>query len=132
MKKSSFEFQTPYLKQLDYQINEEFNEAVDSEINIDISVRNNVFRDKDKPEAVVEINVIIGDKTKKCPFFIDIVEGAKFRWEVDNDEKKIEYLLTHNAPALLVSYLRPVVTVITSASQLPAYEIPFIDFNDSE
>ena len=47
-------------------------------------------------------------------------------------EEQQEKLLTQNAPALLLSYMRPLVASATAASPYPAYHLPFIDFTKEE
>ena len=58
-------------------------------------------------EAFVVLSVTIGEKTDNSPFYIYAEQGAGFRWEKGTyDEVGIDNLLTQNAPALLISYLR--------------------------
>ena len=45
------------------------------------------------------------------------VEGANFRWNDELDDNMIDRLLNQNAPSLLLSYLRPIVAQVTSASK---------------
>ena len=40
----------------------------------------------------------------------------------------IDRLLNQNAPSLLLSYLRPIVAQVTSASKNGTYKIPFVNF----
>ena len=55
---------------------------------------------------------------------------AKFKWDSNLQEKNVEIFLNQNAPALLLSYARPIVSMVTNASHYPAYNIPFINFAD--
>ena len=44
-------------------------------------------------------------------------------------DEQIDNLLRKNAPALLLSYARPLIASITNASKFPTYNIPFLDFS---
>lgn len=68
----------------------------------------------------------IGEISEKNPFFINISEAAGFKWEDDTED--VDKLLSQNAPALLLSYMRPTISMITAASKYPAYNLPYINF----
>lgn len=73
----------------------------------------------------------IGKEDASVPFYIYAEEGAAFRWNAEKiDEQHREKLLKQNAPALLLSYLRPTISVITAASPFNAYDIPFMNFTE--
>ena len=81
--------------------------------------------------AVVVLNLLIGKKDDSSPFFIEAEEAALFRWNPEKvDAEHSEKLLKQNAPALLLSYLRPTISLITSASPYAAYDIPFMNFTE--
>ena len=56
-----------------------------------------------------------------------LVVASDFKWE-DLDDDTVEKLLNSNAPALLLSYMRPIVANLTNASNLPVYNLPFVNF----
>ena len=79
-------------------------------------------------QASVKVTLTIGSRDDTTPFYIEADEAANFRWEeaaFDND--KIEQLLEQNGVALLISYLRPIISSITAASPYPAYNLPYLD-----
>ena len=53
---------------------------------------------------------------------------ANFRWMEGFEKEQIDLLVSQNAPALLLSYARPIISMTTNASHYPAYNIPFINF----
>ena len=55
--------------------------------------------------------------------------ASDFKWE-DLDEKTVDSMLNLNAPALLLSYMRPIVANITNSSKFPTYNLPFINFKE--
>lgn len=77
---------------------------------------------------MVELILKLGESSLNTPFEIEARELAIFKWEKDYEESNINILLSQNAPALLLSYLRPIIANVTSASQFSAYNIPFINF----
>lgn len=79
---------------------------------------------------MVVLNLLIGKKTTPL-HFIEAEEAALFRWNPEKvDAEHSEKLLKQNAPALLLSYLRPTISLITSASPYAAYDIPFMNFTE--
>lgn len=127
---SQFQFTDPVLSELQFYINDNY-DAQNEDINLklSLSVNNNKLSGT---EAVVELCVEIGEKSALAPFYITATEGAIFRWEegIFSEEQDIHKFLSINAPALLLSYLRPIVSNITAMSKYPTYNIPFINFND--
>lgn len=130
MKESGFQFERPLLIGLTYDLNNEFelnsDKPIDLKLNFTVEV--NCDEEADK-EAEVALILEIGSKDKDSPYYIMAKEVSLFTWDNDSDEYS-EVLLHQNAPALLLSYLRPMIVNITAASPYPAYNIPFLDFTD--
>ena len=78
-------------------------------------------------EALVSLNIVIGEKSKSFPFYLSITMSAQFVCDKNKSEIFHELLET-NAPALLLSYARPIVSVITSQSGFPTLNLPFMNF----
>jgi len=132
MMTSDFQFSNPLLTAFNFHINHEYNaETEEVEVGLKISVSKKRTGER---EAIVELTVEIGEKDDSTPFYINATEGAFFKWEENafNGEKDIDVLLDVNAPALLLSYLRPIVAGITTASKYSSYNIPFINFNKTK
>lgn len=130
MKNSSFQFKAPVLSHLDFTLNNDFNRDERSHFKNDFQVGYN--KNEAGREAIVELSVAIGvpSESQNQPFSVKLVIGSVFRWNDDFSEELVESLLTTNAPALLVSYARPIVASITNSSGCGTYNIPFIDFTD--
>lgn len=88
-----------------------------------------VAEDEDKNEARVTLTLILGERSTQAPFYIKAVETAMFKWNEELDANVLDKLLRQNAPSLLLSYVRPIITQITAASPVDAYNIPYINFN---
>lgn len=130
---SVFQFTNPALLELEFKVNSEFDNSEKKEIKINLKVETQVNREEDEDNAFVVLCVTVGEDTDKVPFYVYAVEGANFKWEKERySEEEIHRLLQQNAPALLLSYLRPTIAVITGASPYGAYNIPFMNFRESK
>lgn len=124
---SAFQFTNPSLVDLEFVINEGFNRE-NEEMKILTSISVEVKRNEKENKALVRLIVEIGEKNSNMPFWIKAIEQANFKWSKDIDEVSCDHLLNQNAPSLLLSYLRPIIVQVTSASQYGTYHIPFINF----
>lgn len=127
MQMSEFQFSNPYLVGLDFKLNSDYVEQNASPINTEVTFNVAINKDETKPEAIVELTVIIGSMNYNSPFCIEATEGARFHWNKDISLDP-DRLLKQNAPALLLAYLRPIIAMLTTASPFNAYNLPYIDF----
>lgn len=130
MKKSNFEFTTPYILNLSYIANDEYRG------NSQIKYTNELvtyFKETDDVNSkIVGLNIKIGEKeNKNLPFFLEMSIEAKFKWEKDAyNENVLQELLTKNAAVLLLSYARPIISFVTASGPFPSYDIPFCNFQE--
>lgn len=130
MLKSSFQFTNPVLTTMKYCINENFKFSGELKVPIKFSISNN-YTSKSL-SSKVDLSVFIGEESDKYPYFISATMSSYFKWENGKySEADLNFLLTQNAPALLLSYLRPVIANITNVSPYLAYNIPFFDFTQN-
>lgn len=130
---SIFQFSNPALLKLDFKINNSFCSNDGEEIKLTLKVETRINREKNAEEALVVLCVNIGETTASSPFYVYAEESANFKWQRGAyDEEAINRLLKQNAPALLLSYLRPIIANITGASPYSAYNIPFMNFRESQ
>lgn len=137
---SVFQFSNPVLSKLNYSINEGFDGSIPREIEIKMEFSSQVMRDDKNRNAIVSLTCKIGEPDENAPFYIEAEEQAHYRWGCDSEGKLvdgalppnevIDSLLKKNAPTLLLSYLRPMVSTITAASPFGTYNIPFMDFSN--
>lgn len=127
MKESSFQFKNPSLSSMKFHENKYFSLKNGNEIEIQthISVSNSRIASN---KAIVKLQIVLGEENSTAPFYLETIFMAEFNWEHDLTEKDVTGLLDQNAPALLLSYARPIISLITNASHFPAYNIPFINF----
>lgn len=129
MKTSEFQFSNPYLSELNFKINENFIYLKEKSVEFQIKSNVNVNKhDDEENSAMVELHMEIGSDNEECPFCISITEVAFFKW--NSNVRDTDKLLSQNAPALLLSYVRPIVSNITAASKYPAYNLPYMNFTE--
>ena len=120
------------MKRLEYRPNDDFKIQPEQEdINMKLKFTVTVHKDEKLPEASVDLTCELGEKKSDYPYYLCVTETAKFLWSGSiDDAANLKFLLEKNAPALLLSFLRPVVWSITGLSPYPVYQIPFIDFTE--
>lgn len=128
MSTSKFQFISPYLVELSFVVNPEFN-VEDDEFEMKNSFFVNVKKMQNTNRAKVELTLEINMENEDAPFQLKIKVASDFIWE-ELDGEKVDSLLNMNAPALLLGYMRPIVANITNSSSFPVYNIPFINFKD--
>jgi len=125
MKESFFQFSNPQLIDLNFVINEDFDEELFNGFSIETKVHKGIV-ETDK-EAVVRLELLIGGIEEDYPFHIKIVMSGKF---MCTQKDYFEKLLNTNAPALLLSYARPIISLVTSQAGYPAFDLPFMNFTE--
>lgn len=130
MEKSKFKFKTPELKSVSFLESPDFSEQeYDGML---FEGKTEIARVKDKNLAKVTLKVKIGDVGNAYPFLINVEMTSLFAWDNDVDEKLIDELLRVNAPSLILSYIRPLVSIITGNSRFSAFNIPFMNMGDNK
>lgn len=129
MNRSKFQFSNPELEKIEFLVNSNFDEEKCDGIEMKSNTDVQIF---DSNEARVQLTLSIGNETETQPFKICVIMGADFMWEEAIEEETAKKLLNVNAPAVLLSYIRPIVSSMTNSSKYSALNIPFIDFTKSE
>lgn len=127
IRESHFQFKNPMLDYLEFEINDsfvadEFDDFDLFEAKLDIS--------RQEESAKVSLYIEIGDNDRNYPFQIRIVMSSEFRW-LDSTVEQVDGYLNVNAPALLLSYMRPIVANITNSSKYEPLNLPFINFTET-
>ncbi len=128
MNKSKFKFSNPTLEKINFEVCDEFNaedfDGISMEANTEVE---NI----DERNAKVALTVNIGNNIQNQPFNICIKMQADFSWEETIKYESAQKMLRVNGATVLLSYIRPIVSNLTSSSKYPALNIPFIDFTNS-
>ena len=127
MTESVFQFTNPALSKMEFLINEGFDNNI-TEVQMKMNISVNVSKSEDGNKALVSLICEIGEKSNEVPLWICAEENADFKWNDEISEDLEEKLLHQNAPSLLLSYLRPIVSQLTAATRYGAYNIPFVNF----
>lgn len=129
MKRSQFQFANPELTKVEFEINEDF--EPNSDITSNLVTKTDIKRSEKTPEAYVTLS-IISSKENNLPFVFDITMGVEVSWGKECEETFINTILKNNVPALLLSYIRPIISILTSNTGYPAFNIPFLDFRNAD
>jgi preprotein translocase subunit SecB len=132
MKNSPFQFKDPVLTNLVFELCRDFKPSEHKEIEFKNDFKIRIAREEKATNAVVSLTVSVNDGLNDVPFYCTATMMADFKWDETIEESIVEILLNQNAPSLLLSYLRPLIANIIGASQFPAYNIPFINFKNSQ
>lgn len=129
MKYSDFQFIQPMLTKARFDMLP-IDGNPDGEVSI--NVKKNILRLTGKKKAVISVTVLLNqldnDKNRKnIPFTAEVEMQCIFTWNDNLSEEDINKFLSQNATALLVSYIRPIIAVLTASSPLPTYNIPFLN-----
>lgn len=135
--KSGFRFSDPQLVECIYLENGEYNKEYSSigNIRFEISKTINKIIEIEKSNnhgSTVFLTVATDDKInfkEDIACYIRLTMKADFVWdknEITDDEAKS--FLNINAPALLLSYIRPKIHDLTRDAKITTQDIPFIDF----
>lgn len=129
---SKFRIIMPKLKKLEYEFNNEY-EKKDS-IKFKIQTETKILKKADN--AIVSLKLQVFDKNiyelNEVPFYICIVMFSEFEWDDNVDEKIIPTLLESNAPAAILSYIRPFISNLTTGSGYPPLIIPLLNFKENK
>ncbi|NLM28796.1 MAG: hypothetical protein GX211_11605 [Clostridiaceae bacterium] len=133
MKKSSFQMiGKPQVTNIRFCINKEylFSGEIPVEINSHIHISKN--SDEQKREAIVTLSIEIftEEDDSNIPFKLVMENQGCFVWdeELSKDSVQLETMLKQNAPAVLYSYLRPIISLITIEANMPPLVLPLMNF----
>lgn len=128
MKKSFFQLIDQSIEKIEFLKNDNYSQK---EIALEFKSKVNIKNQREN-QAEVFLNFTIFDKEKftEIPFFIDITMKGIFKWEEETPEDMVKSLLNTNAPAVLLSYIRSIISQITAYSGYSTLIIPLINFND--
>ena len=126
MEKSKFQFSNPEILSMEFYKEENYNGPSAVEVNNSFYTSHKILTPN---EAYVKLSVKV--EAEGGLFGIIVKMGASFSWgEVDGET--VAMLLAKNAPAMLLAYVRPLVTNILTGAGFSTYVLPLIDFTKGE
>ncbi|AEV29442.1 preprotein translocase subunit SecB [Sphaerochaeta pleomorpha str. Grapes] len=130
MTKSGFQLINHRLVDVKYHVNKAYKPKTEN-ISLDIGYQTLINREKDANKALVTfIFTIFKDEkdTSKYPFKIETTHEGEFEWPEDTPDDRVNSLLKINAPAIMLSYDRSIISMITTYSGMAPLIIPLINF----
>lgn len=130
MKQSSFAFSKPIIENLTYfmkqdcDISKMVGQQFPIEVGTDVALMEAIC------EAEVKITLKINNDS--FPYDITLVMSTKVKWEEDVSKEMVEGILNKNIPATLLSYARPIISLITSYSNYKQFDLPFLDLRNQD
>ena len=108
-----------------------FNEEVSLDIDNDIRIIK-VSDERLSSLVILGLEFFKQSELKDVPFKLEMEIEGIFAWdeELDNNMEQLETLLKENGPAILYSYLRPIITSLTVDACLPPLVIPLMNFRE--
>ena len=128
---SPFQFTAPLLTESHFIVHRE---KRDKDV-VNIHLHRNIVKSEENPtQALVEVKVQLNKNEDKeledACFVAEVTMQSAFTWPENLAEQQVNNLLEINAPALLISYIRPIIVQLTSASPIPVYNLPFLNLNE--
>ena len=136
MKESSLQLVgKPKINSVSYETNKKFkfsNQELELKIDHHISVSKGSGEHSQEAIVVLNIGFFTIEEFETVPFRISMEIEGHFKWtdELEKDSANLEKVLTQNAPAILYTYSRPFITLITFEADMPPLVIPLINFQD--
>jgi len=137
LKESSFQLiGKPQITMVQFEINKEYNfeKEIALEINNNIRIIKNEDDQKNDSIVILKICIFPSEEIKDVPFKMSIEIQGCFIWDesLAKDTLQLDALLRQNAPAVLYSYLRPIITLITVEANMPPLVLPLMNFIENE
>ena len=126
MKESFFKLRSQFTEEIIFKKNSDFK---DRKIKLKFSHRLEIKNiDEGSSNVKLIFNIFTEEELEVSPFFISITQLGEFQYPSDLDKTDLENLLNINAPAVLLSYIRGIISQITAFSGYPALIIPLMNF----
>lgn len=123
-KKSSFQLKNQRLLKVKYEINSVFDfNKIQLDIDYNLKIKKNI--ENKTANVLMNFKVFNKENLEEIPFYFDLDIEGDFNWEMDIVE---DSFLEINAPAVLMAYIRPIISQLTSFSGYPPLILPLINF----
>lgn len=134
MKPSAFQLiDKPRVTKHVFQVNKEYDFSDEISLEIDKNIHISKMPNEERM-ALVTLNLMFFENAdfNKVPFKLELEIEGIFIWNEEQEKEHIqlEVLLKENAPAILYSYLRPIITTTSIDANLPPLVIPLMNFRE--
>ena len=127
---SKFKFENYRICNIEFEINENYEDNEEEELNLDIGIGLNISRSNiDSKKVMVTLKISIFDKyiENKQPYRISTQMDGIFEVPYNMDDKSIDSFAKTSAVAVMFPYLRGAITQITSLSNCKPLVLPLIN-----
>lgn len=133
MKESVFQLiGKPRISKFEFQLNREYKFSGEIKLELSNNIQISKGIDEHANQAMVRLNLGIFETCNfnDSPFKIHTEIEGNFKWDEDSekDQDSLNIMLKQNAPAILYSYIRPIITMMTVEANLPPLVIPLMNF----
>lgn len=133
LKESNFQLMgKPRITKILFETNNQFNfeDGVSLEVNNNVQVIKNSDKQENDSIVVFRMEIFQSRDLSDVPFKINLEIEGNFKWDdvLAKDTCQLDSMLKQNAPAILYSYLRPIITLITVEANMPPLVIPLMNF----
>jgi preprotein translocase subunit SecB len=106
-----------------------FSDEVPLKVNNNVQIMKNTDAQKTESIVVLSFGVFASETLSDVPFKIDMEIEGHFGWDEKlSQSTQLKDMLRQNAPAILYSYIRPIITLITVEANMPPLVIPLMNF----
>ena len=127
MNKSDFQLDSQRIINTEFTLNQGF--LITKSLNVELEGKTEIKALSENTAIVVFSLFVYNNKPlEEVPFQIKVVSEGKFSWNSDLEKKQLHNYLNFNAPSILLSYMRSVISMITSYAGFSNFMIPLINF----
>ncbi|MCH3915728.1 MAG: protein-export chaperone SecB [Acidaminococcaceae bacterium] len=134
MKESSLQLiGKPRINSFVYETNKKYkatNEKLNVNIKQDISISKAKNKQLREAAVVLKLGIFTMTDFTTVPFKIELEIEGHFKWDeaLDKEKSVLKKMLEENAPAILYTFVRPFITLITFEANMPPLVIPLLNF----
>lgn len=128
------QFEDPTVLKFDFEVNDDFdfeNATDSSDINTIVEMPNTTEIDFND-DIPVYLTVFLNNDDDNAPYQITARIMTLFQVSDQLSDDEALQLLQNEGASILLSYLRPMVAMMTTASGFPVMTLPMLDFSDNE
>lgn len=124
----------PRIRKVSFETNNAF--VFDKDIELDIDNNVTVLKACEseicEAQVILQLSVFKKAELEEVPFQVEIEIEGLFSWDqnTEGDSTLLERALRQNAPAVLYSYIRPIVTNLTVEANMPPLVLPLMNFTE--
>ena len=133
LKESSFQLiGKPQINKISFETNKEFifKDEIFLEVSNNVQINKNCDEQKHDSVVILNLGIFTSVNLAEAPFKMNLEIEGHFMWDdlLAKDMEQLDIVLKKNAPAILYSYLRPIITLITVEANMPPLVMPLMNF----